>query len=106
MRRFEELQLVRPRSLLFSLSWTVMHRIDEASPLYGETRESLEAGLAELSVLLSGRDDSLADTIYARHAYRPADILWGRRFVDVLSLTEDGRRVVDLNRFHDTEPVA
>lgn len=104
MRRFEELPLVRPRSLMFSLSWTVMHRIDEASPLYGATRESLEAGEAEIPVLLSGRDDSLADTIYARHVYRPADILWGRRFVDVLGRTDEGRLVVDLTRFHDTVP--
>lgn len=105
MRRLEELQLVRPRSLLFALSWTIMHRIDETSPLYGATLESLVAGQAELFVLLSGRDDSLADTIYARHNYRPEDILWDRRFVDVISVTPGGRRIVDLNRFHDTEPV-
>jgi inward rectifier potassium channel len=106
MRRFEELTMVRPRSLLFSLSWTVMHRIDETSPLHGATLESLEAGQAELFVLLSGRDDSLADTIYARHSYRPRDILWGRRFVDVLTITPEGRRMVDLTRFHDTVPAA
>lgn len=105
MRRMEDLQLTRPRSLLFSLSWTIMHRIDETSPLYGATTESLEAGQAEIFVLLSGRDDSLADTIYARHVYTPADIQWGRRFVDVLGITADGRRMVDLTRFHDTEPV-
>ena len=105
MRRMEDLALVRPRSLLFSLSWTIMHRIDEASPLYGATMESLEAGQAELFVLLSGRDDSLADTIYARQSYRPRDILWNRRFVDVLSITPEGRRMVDLTRFHETEPL-
>lgn len=105
MRRLEELQLVRSRSLLFALSWTIMHRIDETSPLHGATLESLVAGQAELFVLLSGRDDSLADTIYARHNYRPEDILWDRRFVDVISVTPEGRRIVDLNRFHDTEPV-
>lgn len=105
MRRFEELQLVRGRSLLFALSWSIMHRIDETSPLYGATRESLEAGDALLFVLLSGRDDSLADTIYARNSYKPADILWGRRFVDVLGEAPDGRRVVDLTRFHDTLPL-
>ncbi|MDE2466390.1 MAG: ATP-sensitive inward rectifier potassium channel 10 [Alphaproteobacteria bacterium] len=103
MRRFEELELVRARSLLFALSWTVMHRIDTTSPLYGATRESLEQGQAQLMVLLSGRDDSLADTIYARHSYVPSAVLWGRRFVDVVGTGEDGRRIVDLSRFHDTE---
>src|SRR5438477_7593850 len=41
MRRFEELKLMRSRSPLFALSWTVMHPIDESSPLYGWTLESL-----------------------------------------------------------------
>jgi inward rectifier potassium channel len=104
MRRFQELALVRSRSSLFALSWTVMHRIDESSPLYGVSRESLEEGQAELIVLLSGTDETLADIIWARHSYKPHQILWGQRFVDILSTTGRGRRLVDLTRFHQTEP--
>ncbi|MBS0278601.1 MAG: ATP-sensitive inward rectifier potassium channel 10 [Proteobacteria bacterium] len=104
MRRFDELQLLRSRTSLFALSWTIMHRIDEASPLYGVTPQMLEDCDMEIVVLLSGRDEILADTIYARHVYEPHDILWGRRFVDVLSVSPQGRMIVDLNKFHDTEP--
>ncbi len=105
MRRFEELSLLRQRSSLFALSWTVMHRIDETSPLYGVTADVLYDNEMEIVVLLSGNDETLADRIYARHSYGPDDILWNRRFVDVLSATPSGRRVVDLHRFHDTDPV-
>lgn len=105
MRRFEELKLVRSRTPLFALSWTVLHRIDETSPLYGQTLESLQACAAELSVLLSGTDETLADVIYARHSFLPEDIRWNQRFVDVLSVLPNGRRVVDLHKFHDTEPL-
>ena len=104
MRRFQELTLVRSRSSLFALSWTVMHRIDETSPLHGATMESLIASQAELITLLSGTDETLADVIFARHSYKPDQIRWGRRFVDVLASTPRGRRVVDLTRFHETEP--
>lgn len=103
MRRFEELKPVRPRTPLFGLSWTVMHQIDASSPLHGATFESLCDAQAEIIVLLSGTDDALADIIYARHSYVPDEILWNRRFVDVLALTPTGRRIVDLRRFHDTE---
>ena len=48
MRRFEELKLVRSRTPLFALSWTVMHRIDETSPLYGRTANSLIENQIEL----------------------------------------------------------
>jgi inward rectifier potassium channel len=105
MRRFEELKLVRARTPLFALSWTVMHPIDEASPLHRATPESLYDAQFEIIVLLRGTDDTLADIIYARHSYMPDEILWDRRFVDVLALTPSGRRVVDLRRFHDTEPL-
>lgn len=106
MRRFDDLQLVRARTSLFALSWTVMHRIDETSPLYGTTLEALIDRQVELIALLSGTDDTLSETIYARHAYKPRQIRWNHRFVDVLCVDPKGRRVVDLRRFHDTEPEA
>jgi len=103
MRRFEELKLVRARSPLFALSWSIMHTIDETSPLFDLTQTDLIERQAELLVLLRGIDETLSETIFARRSYTPDRILWGRRFVDVLSMTEKGRRVVDLGRFHDTE---
>jgi inward rectifier potassium channel len=106
MRRFEELSLVRARSPLFALSWTVMHPIDETSPLYGVTVESLRNAQVEIIILLSGTDDAMAELIYARHSYTPDEILWNRRFVDVLALTPAGRRIVDLRHFHETESPA
>ena len=105
MRRFEELKLVRERTSLFALSWTIMHPIDEHSPLYGADSTMLYDDQMEIVVLLSGTDETLADVIYARYAYGPDDIVWGHRFVDVLSMTPQGLRMVDLTKFHDTEPM-
>jgi inward rectifier potassium channel len=105
MRRFEELKLVRSQTPLFGLSWTVMHPIDAKSPLHGVTVESLNDLQVEIIILLRGTDDTLADIIYARHSYMPDEILWNRRFVDVIDITPGGRRVVDLRHFHETLPL-
>ena len=105
MRRFEELKLVRARTSLFALSWTIMHAIDETSPLFGLTEQDLIDRQIELIALLSGADATMAETIYARYSYGPDDLVRGHRFVDVLYLTPKGRRVVDLTRFHDTVPL-
>lgn len=103
MRRFEELKLVRGRTPLFGLSWTIMHQIDETSPLYGATVDSLLDQQAELILFLSGTDETLSQMIYARHDYAPDNILFDRRFVDVLRRADDGERIeIDLRRFHDT----
>src|ERR1700749_2519635 len=91
-RRFEELRLVRARTSLFSLSWTIMHHIDESSPLYGISDEEMADKQMEVIVLLSGADAVMAETIYARYAYGPNDIVRDQRFVDVLSVTPKGQR--------------
>jgi inward rectifier potassium channel len=93
---------MRSSNSLFALSWTVMHAIDQDSPLYGLTQEDMEAQDMEIVVMLNGLDEILADRIYARHAYWADEIVWNRRFVDVISLTPAGNRLVDLTRFHDT----
>jgi inward rectifier potassium channel len=105
IRRFVELKLVRDRTALFALSWTLMHHIDETSPMYGITLDRMVEGEMEIICMLSGTDDTMAEQIYARHSYQPDCILENRHFVDVLGLTPSGRRVVDLTRFHDTEAV-
>lgn len=104
MRRFEDLKPMRQRSSLFALSWTIMHRVDRHSPLYGMTPDRWREQQIELVVMLSGLDEALADRIYARHSYSAEDIVWDHKFVDVIS-SHNGRRVVDLTRFHDTEPL-
>jgi inward rectifier potassium channel len=105
MRRFEDLKPMRQRSSLFALSWTIMHRIDRHSPLYGLTPEMWRQQQIEIVVMLSGLDEALADRVYARHSYSADDIVWDHKFVDVISTNDHGRRVVDLTRFHDTEPL-
>lgn len=104
-RRFEELKLVRARTSLFALSWTIMHVIDETSPLNGLTKEQMIDRQMEVVALLSGADATMAETIYARYSYGPDEIVRGHRFVDVLSLSPKGQRMVDLTRFHDTCPI-
>jgi inward rectifier potassium channel len=101
IRRFEELKIRRPRTPLFALSWTVMHQIDETSPLWGADQDQLLRERAEILVILSGVDDRYADRVHARHSYAASEIAWNMRFADILSIEPDGQRVIDYTRFHD-----
>ncbi len=102
LRRSYELVLARDRNPQFSLSWTVMHPIDAQSPLYGIDPDLLASQEASIVVTLTGIDETLSQTVFARTTYRADEILWGRRFVDILSETETGQTLVDYRRFHDT----
>ena len=103
MRRFEELAVMRSRSPLFVLSWLIMHRIDQTSPLYGLDPEDLSAFGGEILVAISGLDDTFAQRIHARHTYQPHEVHWRRRFTDILSVAPDGRRLIDFRLFHEIE---
>ncbi len=103
MRRFYDLKLARSRTPIFAMSFLAMHPIDETSPLFGCTRESLERQEAELLVTVTGLDETSSQTVHARVSYLPADVLIGHRYVDVFGVTEDGRRAIDYRRFHDAE---
>ena len=102
VRRWHDLDLLRRHNPLFALSWTAIHRIIPGSPLYGETTESLAASAAEIVVSVFGTDETVSQTVHARYSYGAGNILWGARFVDILSLLPDGRRQIDFTRFHST----
>jgi inward rectifier potassium channel len=106
LRRFYDLKLVRDGSPVFALTFTVMHEIDDSSPLHGGGSDALANFNAELVVTTSGIDETLVQPVHARTSYLPHEILWGHRFVDVLGWTEDGRRAIDYRRFHDTVSLA
>lgn len=82
-----------------------MHRINEHSPLYLGTPESLAASDSELVITLTGLDDTFSQTVHARHSFIASEILWNMRFVDILSRDEAGQRYVDYARFHEVEPM-
>ncbi|MEG3850783.1 ion channel [Microcoleus sp. herbarium19] len=105
MRRFYDLQLVRSQSPIFALTWTVMHAIDESSPLFQLTAKDLSECQAEIVITLTGIDETVSQTIHARHSFVAAEIMWDMRFVDIISRKPDGKRVVDYTRFHEVDAV-
>ncbi|HEX3522584.1 MAG TPA: ion channel [Stellaceae bacterium] len=105
MRRFYDLQLARQRSPIFAMTFTVMHPIDAASPLWCATASSLAVGAVEIVVTVTGLDETMSQAVHARASYLAHEVLWGHRFADVFTQTKDGRLAIDYCRFHDTEPL-
>ena len=104
IRRFYDLQLVRQRSPIFAMTFTVMHTIDAMSPLVNVSASSLAAEGAELVVTVTGVDETTSQIVHARTSYLADEILWDHRFADVFTQTADGRLAIDYRRFHDTGP--
>jgi inward rectifier potassium channel len=103
-REFIVLKLEREKVVFFPLAWTIVHPIDETSPLYGLTPESLRECQSELLILLSGIDDISFQRVHTRSSYKPDEIVWGARFASLFEAPKpDGVLRVDLNRLHEIE---
>lgn len=101
MRRFRDLKLVREANPVFALTWTVMHAIDEASPLYSWVADHTQVGNSEIIVVLSGFDEESGQIVHGRWAYACEDIRWNAKFADIISIDETGMRTIDYMRFHE-----
>jgi inward rectifier potassium channel len=105
-RAFYTLELERRKVQFFPLHWVVVHPIDESSPLYGWTAERLAASDAEFTILLTATDETYSQTVHARSSYKPKEIVWAAKFVDMFLPSDDGVVTVDLGKIHDIERAA
>ena len=105
LRRFYELQVSRSHNPAFSLPWTLMHPINEQSPLYGFSAESLAETQSQIIVSLSGIDETVDRDVHARHTYGANSIILNHQLVDIIHVVDDRNRYVDLASFHHVVPL-
>jgi inward rectifier potassium channel len=102
-RRYYDLKLEKTHIHFLPLTWTVVHPIVSESPLFEQSRESLEAQQAELLVLIRAFDDTFSQTVYSRRSYRYDEILWGTWFLPAFKTNEDGDLVLNMRDISKTE---
>ena len=103
-RYFYTLKLHFDKLIIFPAALTLRHMIDETSPLYGATLESLEASRSLFTVSVSGIDPVIAAPVQAQHDYRWRDVRFGERFIEIYTESGRGQLTVDYGRLHETEP--
>jgi inward rectifier potassium channel len=104
LRKLYDLTLVRDQHPVFKLGWSLMHVIDENSPLFGETAETLKGRDTTLLLTLEGVDESTSQTMQARHLWTCDQIFWHYRFVDIMR-DENGVSHIDYSRFDEIVPL-
>jgi len=102
-RYFYVLKLHFDRLTVFPAALTLRHTVDDESPLFGATIESLAANRALFIVSVVGIDPVLAAAVQTQKDYSWRDVQFGHRFVEIYSEHGGGRLTVDYNRLHDTE---
>jgi len=106
-REFIPLKLERDSVAFFPLSWTIVHPIDEESPLHDyRATDDLRACESEFLIMLNGFDETFSQTVHTRSSYKGEEVVWGARFRNMFNPPEpDGSLSIDVRKIHDVERV-
>jgi inward rectifier potassium channel len=105
LRKIEDLKLVRDNHPIFVLSWSVMHIIDETSPLFGATAQSLADNESLFMLTIEGIDETTAQPMLAHHQWNHIDLRWNHRYADLIRVDSGGINVIDYRVFDDVVPL-
>ena len=105
-RKYQILNIENSKITYFPLNWTIVHYIDEKSPLYGWTEEDFMNTQMELLVMITGYNETAAQSVHAKSSYHASEITWNAKFKLPYYFREDGVTVFELDRIDDYEKVA
>lgn len=97
-RRFQTLPLERESLSFLPLTWTIVHPIDETSPLHGKAALDLERLQAEFVILIKGFDDTFSQIVHARYSYRYDELTWNAKFDPAFEFDDHGNMILNVDR--------
>lgn len=94
-RQYFYLDLERDRVDFLALSWTIVHPIDEKSPIYQLTKEDLIKADAEFFININFYDDTYATHLQSTMSYISEEIVWNAKFILSYERSKDGSHTIN-----------
>ncbi|WP_075341683.1 ion channel [Tenacibaculum agarivorans] len=104
-RSFFRLSLERDKITYLPTIWTIVHPIDEMSPLYHLTNEEIKNLDAGLYIMIQYHEESFGQTVYQATSYKFSQILTDVKYAPSSNFDEDGYTVLDHEKLSDVEPM-
>ncbi len=99
-----QLPLVRDRFPVFAILWTVMHVIDEDSPLHALLADSDSIAGLRFFFTVAARDPAIGQGVSDIHTFTGSEIRFGMRYVDAIHAENETRIVADYAQLSTIEP--
>jgi len=106
VRQFDSLKLEYEKVSMLALNWTIVHAIDEDSPLFGMSEQDFETKDVEFFVLISAYDDTFAQTVHSRNSYIAKEIIHNAKFKRPFYADENGDTVLDVKKLGEYEKLS
>jgi inward rectifier potassium channel len=94
VNRFYPLELQISKINALTLSWTLVHPINDQSPMYNLSQEDLKNYKAEVLVFVKAFDDTFSNTVVARTSYHIGEVLFGAKFVPMYNRSQNGTSTI------------
>jgi inward rectifier potassium channel len=104
-RKYYDMKLERYSVYFFPLSWTIVHPIDEDSPIFEKSLEELKEKQFEILILIKGYDDTFNQIVHSRYSYTFDEIIWGAKFVRSFNTNSRGDIILKLEDIHLFEKI-
>ncbi|HWK04948.1 MAG TPA: ion channel [Puia sp.] len=102
MYKYYDLILERTKVESLPMNWTVVHPIDEKSPLQGFGPEDMKASDVEVYVLIRGFDDVYSNFVQQRTSYTFEEIQFNKKFIPMYRESDDGRTtILELHKLNE-----
>ncbi|MBI2720871.1 MAG: hypothetical protein HYX39_01720 [Bacteroidetes bacterium] len=100
-RAFETLKLEINRINFLTLSWTIVHPIDDESPLKNLTLKHLAEQDAEFIILIKAINDTFSQNVYSRHSYKAEEMVQNAKFKPLKQEADaKGKVYITVNDIH------
>lgn len=97
-RKYQPLEVENSRVVYFPLNWTIVHYIDEKSPLYGLSRDDIFASQMEWLVMIKGYNITAVQDIHEKSSYTLNELVWNAKFSIPYHIREDGITQFELDK--------
>ena len=102
-RSFLPLKLETSKINFFPLPWTIVHPIDEDSPISNVSEKELNDSEAEFIILVKAFDETFSQNVFRRYSYKFDEILWGYKYNIIFKEDSDGIINLQIDRFNEIE---
>jgi len=103
-RRFQRLDLEIDKIYMFPLNWTLVHPIDDRSPLLDTDMATLRQQHMEVLILIRAYDETYDHYVHSKKSYNCEDIAENVRFVTMYE-TDGQDTILHLDRIDEVTPI-
>lgn len=105
-REFHNLKLEVANINFLPFSWTIVHPINEESPLFKITEHDFNKSDPEVIILLKAINDTYSQNVFSRISYKAKEIIWNAKFVPIKQVAnKDGSISINLKDIHEIQKV-